>query len=68
MSAKYHFMSPYWTAQTQSDTNIINKVLKIAKVKQFTIIMPKEMQTKCFTTIQPKTLGYLLDMVRKVAK
>ena len=51
-------MSPYWTAQTQTGTNIINKVPKITKVKWFTIIiMPRVTQAKHFTAMQPKTLS-----------
>ena len=62
-------MSPYWTAQTQTGTNIIDKVPKITKVRQFIIIvMPRVTQAKHFTAMQPKTLGCQLDKVRKVAK
>ena len=44
-------------AQTQTGTNIVNKVPKITKVKWFTtIIMPRVMQAKHFA-IQPKTLS-----------
>ena len=62
-------MSPYWTAQTQIGTNIINKVPKITKVGQFIIIVkPRVTQAKHFTAMQPKTLSCQLDMVRKVPK
>ena len=51
-------MSPYWTAQTQIGTNIINKVPKITKVGYFIIIVkPRVTQAKHFTAMQPKTLG-----------
>ena len=62
-------MSPYWTAQTQTDTNIVSKVPKIMKVGQFIIIVkPRVTQAKHFTAMQPKTLSCQLDMVRKVPK
>ena len=62
-------MSPYWMAQTQTGTNIVNKVPKITKVRQFIIIVkPRVTQAKHFTAMQPKTLGCQLDKVRKVAK
>ena len=62
-------MSPYWMAQTQIGTNIINKVPKITKVRQFIIIVkPRVTQAKHFTAMQPKTLGCQLDKVRKVAR
>ena len=62
-------MSPYWMAQTQTDTNIVSKVPKITKVNCFTtIVKPRVTQAKHFTAMQPKTLSCQLDMVRKVAK
>ena len=62
-------MSPYWTAQTQIGTNIINKVPEMTKVGQFIIIVkPRVTQAKHFTAMQPKTLSCQLDMVRKVPK
>ena len=56
-------------AQTQTDMNIVSKVPKITKVRQFIIIVkPRVTQAKHFTAMQPKTLSCQLDMVRKVAK